>query len=146
MFESLPFPAWILGAVAGGFVGSFAGVVAERGVTTWQRRRQRDSGRWRAFVAALKAITWPGSHCPDCRKPLSPWENIPIVSFLVQAGQCRHCHHPIPFSLFATEVTAASIGASAMLLPSTAAAVTVATAGWLLVAAGHGGAEWRDAR
>lgn len=31
------------------------------------------------------------SRCPQCRKELSPVELIPIVSFLIQKGQCRNC-------------------------------------------------------
>ncbi len=31
------------------------------------------------------------SHCPHCRKTLSPAELIPIVSFIIQRGRCRTC-------------------------------------------------------
>lgn len=35
------------------------------------------------------------SVCSHCQKPLSPFELIPLLSFLFQKGRCRHCHSPI---------------------------------------------------
>ncbi|WP_461180688.1 prepilin peptidase [Virgibacillus kimchii] len=37
------------------------------------------------------------SRCPHCAHTLSWYENIPVVSFLVQSGRCRHCHGRISF-------------------------------------------------
>ncbi|MGA8297300.1 MAG: prepilin peptidase [Acidimicrobiales bacterium] len=37
------------------------------------------------------SIVWPGSFCPQCAAPLAPWENIPVVSYLILRGTCRHC-------------------------------------------------------
>ncbi len=31
------------------------------------------------------------SHCPHCRKTLKWYELIPIFSFIIQKGRCRHC-------------------------------------------------------
>lgn len=36
-------------------------------------------------------LTLPMSHCPQCKKPLKPWHNIPIISYLVLGGKCAHC-------------------------------------------------------
>lgn len=36
-------------------------------------------------------IVFPASHCPQCKTRLAWYENIPLVSFIVQAGRCRHC-------------------------------------------------------
>ena len=38
-----------------------------------------------------KSIIVPGSHCPRCGHVLSPWENIPVLSWLVLRGRCRDC-------------------------------------------------------
>lgn len=38
-----------------------------------------------------ESIAFPGSHCPACRTPIQPWDNIPILSFLLLRGRCRHC-------------------------------------------------------
>lgn len=35
------------------------------------------------------------SKCPKCQTFLSGFELIPIVSYLVQRGRCRHCHQGI---------------------------------------------------
>lgn len=37
----------------------------------------------------------PGSHCPHCGRPVKPWENIPIISFILLGGRCAGCHKPI---------------------------------------------------
>lgn len=41
------------------------------------------------------SIVSPPSSCPRCRKPIRPWENIPVVSFLFLRGKCRACGEPI---------------------------------------------------
>ncbi len=33
----------------------------------------------------------PFSHCTACKKPLKPWHNIPIISYLVLRGKCAYC-------------------------------------------------------
>jgi leader peptidase (prepilin peptidase)/N-methyltransferase len=37
----------------------------------------------------------PGSHCPKCSHRIRFFENIPLLSFLVQNGKCRHCGESI---------------------------------------------------
>jgi len=37
------------------------------------------------------------SYCPSCRKSLSWFELVPLVSFIVQRGRCRGCKEPISF-------------------------------------------------
>jgi len=41
------------------------------------------------------SIVRPGSHCPHCGHPLSWWENIPLLSYLLLKGRCRTCKTPI---------------------------------------------------
>jgi len=43
------------------------------------------------------SIVLPGSHCPECLKPLSWWENIPLLSFILLRGRCSACKTPIPW-------------------------------------------------
>ncbi|EKD43047.1 MAG: hypothetical protein ACD_72C00483G0001 [uncultured bacterium] len=38
------------------------------------------------------------SMCVHCRRQLSWYENIPLLSFLVLKGKCRTCKKPIPFT------------------------------------------------
>jgi len=44
---------------------------------------------WR--IPRRESIIFPTSHCPGCRHPLSPRELIPVVSYVLQRGRCRHC-------------------------------------------------------
>jgi leader peptidase (prepilin peptidase) / N-methyltransferase len=48
---------------------------------------------WR--VPRQESIVTPGSHCPHCDAALSPLENVPVLSWLVLRGRCRHCGQPI---------------------------------------------------
>lgn len=41
------------------------------------------------------SIAFPASHCPQCHHPLSWWENIPLLSFLLLRGRCRSCQATI---------------------------------------------------
>lgn len=67
--------AVVLG-VFGLLVGSFANVVIYR-------------------VPAGLSIVSPPSNCPKCHAPVRPWDNLPIVSWLVLRGRCRDCGAPI---------------------------------------------------
>jgi len=38
-----------------------------------------------------KSIVFPPSACPQCTRKIKPWDNIPVVSYLLLGGRCRHC-------------------------------------------------------
>lgn len=38
-----------------------------------------------------ETIIWGRSHCPQCRHVLSPWDLIPILSYLLRRGRCAYC-------------------------------------------------------
>jgi leader peptidase (prepilin peptidase)/N-methyltransferase len=59
-------------AVLGLAVGSFLNVVI-----------------WR--VPRGESVVSPPSHCPECDTPLTPLENVPVVSWLALRGRCGHC-------------------------------------------------------
>ena len=40
-------------------------------------------------------ILMPPSHCPSCKVAIKPWQNIPILSYVLLKGQCKHCHTAI---------------------------------------------------
>ena len=44
-----------------------------------------------------ESIITPGSHCPRCKNPIKFYDNIPLVSYVLLKGRCRHCHSPISF-------------------------------------------------
>lgn len=42
-----------------------------------------------------KSIVMPASACPKCGAAIKPWDNIPVVSWLLLGGKCRACKTPI---------------------------------------------------
>lgn len=42
-----------------------------------------------------ESIISPGSRCPKCGHQLKPWENIPLVSWIILHGRCRECRETI---------------------------------------------------
>jgi leader peptidase (prepilin peptidase)/N-methyltransferase len=43
------------------------------------------------------------SHCFKCGKELTWYELIPVISFLIQKGKCRHCGHKLSFQYLIVE-------------------------------------------
>jgi len=74
---AVPLPiACTFAGVLGAMIGSFLNVVIHR-------------------VPLEQSIVLPNSACPNCRTPLRPYDNIPILSFLILRGRCRTCKEPI---------------------------------------------------
>ncbi len=48
---------------------------------------------WR--IPRRESIVTGRSHCPSCGATITALENIPVVSWLVLRGRCRHCGNPI---------------------------------------------------
>jgi leader peptidase (prepilin peptidase)/N-methyltransferase len=42
-----------------------------------------------------ESLVHPASHCPNCNAPVKPYDNIPILSWLLLRGHCRTCAQPI---------------------------------------------------
>jgi leader peptidase (prepilin peptidase) / N-methyltransferase len=42
-----------------------------------------------------KSIVMPASACPKCAAPIRPYDNIPVISYLILGGKCRACKTPI---------------------------------------------------
>ncbi len=43
------------------------------------------------------SIIIPSSRCPSCNNPIRPWDNIPILSYILLNGKCRFCKEKISF-------------------------------------------------
>lgn len=43
------------------------------------------------------SIIFPASNCTSCKTPIRPWDNIPVVSYLLLGGKCRKCAAGISF-------------------------------------------------
>lgn len=41
------------------------------------------------------SIVSPGSRCPRCHQPIKPYDNIPVLGWLLLRGKCRNCALPI---------------------------------------------------
>ncbi len=42
-------------------------------------------------IPAGESVVKPASHCPQCKAPIRPYDNIPLVSWLLLGGKCRSC-------------------------------------------------------
>jgi leader peptidase (prepilin peptidase)/N-methyltransferase len=42
-----------------------------------------------------KSIVMPASACPKCGTPIRPYDNIPVLSYLLLGGKCRKCRTTI---------------------------------------------------
>jgi leader peptidase (prepilin peptidase)/N-methyltransferase len=80
----------VLGALAGGAVGSYTGAVASRG--------------WRRSLGGR-------SICDSCARELRWWELVPVMSWLALRGRCARCGTRIPVSLLVREAVGAVVGA-----------------------------------
>ena len=76
----------LIPALAGGAaIGSFLSVVATR-----LPPLVLESGH-PPVAKLVSALSWPASHCDACKTPLSWRDNIPVLSYLMLKGRCRHC-------------------------------------------------------
>ena len=46
-------------------------------------------------IPAGVSIVSPGSRCPNCGNPVKPYDNVPVLSWLILRGKCRSCSTPI---------------------------------------------------
>ena len=84
----------VFSALFGAIVGSFLNVVI--------LRLPRENA----------SIVFPASHCPKCEHPLAWYENIPVLSYIVQLGKCRHCKTSISLQYPTVELITALLAAA----------------------------------
>ncbi|GAB6142852.1 A24 family peptidase [Desulfocicer niacini] len=75
-----------------------------------------------------KSILFPGSSCPVCNHPIPFYLNVPIVSYMILKGRCRHCQ--APFSIRYPGVEA--LTAAAAMITAWHFGMTVQGAVWFL--------------
>lgn len=56
-----------------------------------------------------ESIVRPRSYCPRCTAPIADRDNIPVLSFLLLHGRCRHCRRPIAWRYPAIELVNAAL-------------------------------------
>ncbi len=80
-------------------VGSFLNVVIlrlpRRLEWEWKRDAREVLEEPELYDPPPPGIVVERSHCPHCKTALSWYENIPLFSWLVLRGKCRHCKAPI---------------------------------------------------
>jgi leader peptidase (prepilin peptidase)/N-methyltransferase len=67
-------------------IGSFLNVVIYRGSAKYTGCNYKEK---------LNISTPKSSFCPTCLTTLKWFENIPLLSWIIQKGKCRHCQSPI---------------------------------------------------
>ena len=50
------------------------------------------------------SLAHPPSSCPACEAPIRPWQNIPVISFLLLRGRCSKCKSAISWRYPITEL------------------------------------------
>jgi leader peptidase (prepilin peptidase)/N-methyltransferase len=78
----------VFAALAGLITGSFLNVVAYR-------------------LPRGESLVTPGSHCTKCGAPVRPYDNIPVLGWLLLRGHCRQCHDRISSRYPIVEATTA---------------------------------------
>src|SRR5919106_4698532 len=98
-----------LGAVLGMIFGSFGSVIAYRVPVRMLREGHDTSEESRpgetADSVADESILTGRSRCPNCGRVISPIENIPVVSYILQRGRCKGCGVGIPLRYPLIEIT-----------------------------------------
>lgn len=60
------------------------------------------------------SIVEPPSHCFDCKTPIAPIDNIPLISYLALRGRCRHCGAAYSPRYFLVELLSAVLSVALM--------------------------------
>jgi leader peptidase (prepilin peptidase)/N-methyltransferase len=107
--EAITF-AGVLGAI----FGSFLNVVVHR-------------------VPRHESVISPASHCPGCGTPVKPYDNIPILSWLLLRGRCRSCGEPISPRYPLVEAGTAALCVGAVIAHTSAAGMALSVTLILIV-------------
>jgi leader peptidase (prepilin peptidase)/N-methyltransferase len=130
--------AAVVAGIVGLCIGSFVNVVIYR------LPKMLDRG-WRAQCAELAGepaadlphynLVTPRSQCPSCGHPISAFENIPVVSFLLLRGRCSACRAPISARYPMVELLTGALTVAAVLrFGATPAGAAACLLLWALVA------------
>jgi leader peptidase (prepilin peptidase) / N-methyltransferase len=91
----------VLTAVVGAVVGSFLNVVAYR-------------------LPRRESLLYPPSHCPSCGTAIKPYDNIPVLGWLLLRGRCRGCADRISTRYPIVEAMTAVLAVSVVLVKHSA--------------------------
>jgi leader peptidase (prepilin peptidase)/N-methyltransferase len=100
LFQAYPLLLVGLVVIVGLLVGSFLNVVIHR-LPLMMEREWKSECRLILELDQTQApketfnLAYPNSHCPNCNATIGALENIPVLSYLVLGGKCKHCKEPI---------------------------------------------------
>lgn len=100
--------------VFGAVFGSFLNVVAYR-------------------LPRHESLVAPSSRCPSCQAPVKPYDNVPILSYLLLRGHCRSCGAQISPRYPLVEALTAALCAGAVLAHGSASTIALSIALILIV-------------
>ena len=86
-----------IAGVLGLIVGSFLNVVVHRLPRMLERRWRHECAEYMEQAVAPAGddspynLVVPASACPACQRKIRPWENIPVLSYLLLRGRCAGC-------------------------------------------------------
>src|SRR5271166_4028096 len=100
--------------VLGAIMGSFLNVVAYR-------------------LPRHESLITPASHCPGCGTPVKPYDNIPVLSWLLLRGHCRSCATAISVRYPLVEAATGLLCLGAVLAHESAASIALSIGLILLV-------------
>ncbi|MBV8431961.1 MAG: prepilin peptidase, partial [Solirubrobacterales bacterium] len=86
-----------LAALLGAVVGSFLNVVVYR-------------------LPRRESLITPGSRCPSCDTPIKPYDNVPVLGWLLLRGRCRACQARISVRYPAIEALTALLAVTVVLV------------------------------
>ena len=86
-----------LTAIVGAMIGSFLNVVAYR-------------------LPRSKSLVAPGSQCPGCDTLIKPYDNVPVLGWLLLRGRCRTCRTAISPRYPAVEALTAALAVAVIVV------------------------------
>lgn len=108
-----------LALVLGLLIGSFLNVVILRLPPRLEWQWRRDAREFlelpEQYDPAPPGIVVQRSACPKCGHRLAPWENVPLLSFVLLRGRCRGCGTAISWQYPAVELVTGLLFAACVL-------------------------------
>jgi leader peptidase (prepilin peptidase)/N-methyltransferase len=80
-----------------------------------------------------ESVVSPPSHCPKCGTQVKPYDNIPILSWLLLRGHCRGCGEPISVRYPLVEALTGALCVGAVLTHHSASGIALSAALILMV-------------